>query len=69
MKGGRLQSNSSNICPRCGKAFTCGMNAGQASCWCAELPPLAIPESGSGCYCPECLRQLVAAQQQDQENL
>ncbi|MDD2989200.1 MAG: cysteine-rich CWC family protein [Zoogloea sp.] len=50
-----------NICPACGAAFTCGMEAGLAECWCASLPPvLAVPEAHAGqCYCPACLRQRI----------
>lgn len=47
-------------CPRCGIAFTCGMKAGQALCWCAELPPILPPEPLLGrCFCPDCLRLLA----------
>ena len=53
-----------NICPACGAAFTCGMNAGETSCWCAAYPPiLAVPEdeqTGS-CYCPDCLKRRIEA--------
>lgn len=51
------------VCPGCGKAFRCGMNAGQEPCWCAALPPLlAVPEAGAArCYCPSCLQSLLAA--------
>ncbi len=49
------------VCPGCGKAFTCGMAAGWVRCWCAEQPPLqALPDSGKGCYCPDCLREKLA---------
>ena len=52
-----------NICPACGAAFTCGMNAGLTECWCASLPPVRVaPEAHAGqCYCPACLRQRIAA--------
>lgn len=52
-----------NICPRCGGRFTCGMEAGAARCWCAELPRLvAVPaeDAVGGCYCPACLEALLA---------
>ncbi|MDD3353204.1 cysteine-rich CWC family protein [Zoogloea sp.] len=51
-----------NVCPACGAAFTCGMNAGADSCWCASLPPVfAVPEAGAGqCYCPGCLKAKIA---------
>lgn len=51
-----------NTCPRCGAAFTCGMNAGQEPCWCTILPLLSTPLPDAGCYCPACLKQLIEAQ-------
>lgn len=56
---------STNVCPGCGAAFTCGMNAGLPECWCASLPPIldvpAIPAGDVGaCYCPDCLRRRIA---------
>ena len=53
----------SNVCPECGALFTCGMNAGQTSCWCVAFPPLlAVPEGAAGsCYCPDCLRKKIEA--------
>ncbi|MBK6652438.1 MAG: cysteine-rich CWC family protein [Zoogloea sp.] len=56
-------TRATNICPACGAAFTCGMDAGLAACWCASLPPvLAVPESPVGqCYCPDCLKKKIAA--------
>ncbi|MBI4989700.1 MAG: cysteine-rich CWC family protein [Rhodocyclales bacterium] len=50
-------------CPGCGRAFICGMNAGWARCWCAELPPLPTqPEADKGCYCADCLKKRLAAE-------
>lgn len=47
-------------CPRCGAAFTCGMQAGEPVCWCAVLPPLStVPDEGAGCYCPACLKAML----------
>lgn len=57
---------ATNTCPRCGAAFTCGMNAGQEPCWCAALPVLAVTQPEAGCFCPDCLKQLVEAQSQNQ---
>ncbi len=51
-----------NVCPACGAAFTCGMNAGLNECWCAAFPPLlAVPEgeAAGSCYCPDCLRKRI----------
>jgi len=53
-----------NVCPACGTAFTCGMNAGLNECWCAAFPPLlAVPEgeAAGSCYCPDCLRKRIEA--------
>lgn len=49
-------------CSRCGAQFDCG--ARMAACWCQQLPPLdsSRVEAGAGCYCPDCLAALVAAQ-------
>jgi ribosomal protein L34E len=56
--------SATNRCPACGAAFTCGMNAGLAECWCASLPPAldvpAIPAGDVGaCYCPDCLKRRI----------
>jgi iron complex transport system substrate-binding protein len=48
------------LCPRCGANFSCGPQAGNARCWCDELPPLppsAAP--GADCLCPACLAKAV----------
>ncbi len=55
-------------CVRCGKAFGCGMVDGDAAspCWCTALPPLPaalLGRDAAGCYCPDCLAQLLAAAQ------
>lgn len=55
-----------NTCPRCGAAFTCGMQAGASACWCAAFPAaFAVPGADevaaeAGCYCPRCLAALIA---------
>lgn len=57
------------ICPRCGTVFECGMTAGKEPCWCAALPSLPpdayLPNrddaAASRCFCPYCLRALLAA--------
>ena len=42
-------NETTNVCPRCGAAFTCGMRAGEAECWCAALPAaFAVPAEGAG---------------------
>jgi len=59
-------NGSTNVCPRCGAAFGCGMRAGEAACWCAALPAaFAVPAEGAGeCYCPRCLRELIEARRE-----
>lgn len=39
--------------------------AEEAPCWCTELPMLLpVPVAGAaGCWCPDCLRAEIAAQQ------
>ncbi|MDK9713060.1 MAG: cysteine-rich CWC family protein [Sulfuritalea sp.] len=51
-----------NVCPQCGAQFRCGMEGGDATCWCASLPPLLpVPPKSAGivpaasCLCPACL--------------
>jgi len=40
------------------------MKAGWERCWCADLPALkALPEIGKECYCTECLKKMLAAEQ------
>ena len=62
-----------SICPRCGTSFECGMKdaaAGTEPCWCTQLPTLPpdayrpdkTNDAASRCFCPYCLRALVAAQ-------
>ncbi|SMB25077.1 conserved protein of unknown function [Sterolibacterium denitrificans] len=69
-----FDAGCSQRCPRCGAAFVCGVNDGTVRCWCADLPVLqgvieaaaaAERSADSGCascYCPTCLRELLAAQ-------
>jgi hypothetical protein len=52
--------NGGTVCPVCGGVFACGMRSG-AACWCAALPPLTFPpDAGKGCYCPDCLKAMLA---------
>jgi hypothetical protein len=48
-------------CARCGAPFRCGMQAGEAHCWCADLPAIA-PKLGRDCLCRACLEREIAAQ-------
>jgi hypothetical protein len=56
------------ICPRCGARFECGMKAGRQRCWCGELPALKAvgedPAAKASCYCPTCLKELLERQAQ-----
>jgi hypothetical protein len=57
-----------SVCPRCGAGLRCGMVAGDAECWCVQLPhvmPLPTERTpkaeGStlSCYCPACLKLIT----------
>lgn len=60
-----------STCARCGSTFECGMadTSDDAPCWCTQLPTLPVhayqtnkdDNTASGCFCPACLRVLVAA--------
>ena len=59
-----------STCVSCGAGFDCGMvdAAAPSPCWCTALPPLPAEQLGrdaAGCYCPDCLRALLAAPQRD----
>ncbi len=58
-----------SACVACGQSFQCGMvdTGAPDPCWCTQLPPLpaeqlqaAADRGKAGCYCPDCLRALVA---------
>jgi diphthamide synthase (EF-2-diphthine--ammonia ligase) len=53
---------SGEACARCGATFECGMKAGVAHCWCADVPPVAFDAPLAACLCPRCLRELAGAQ-------
>ena len=62
-----------SVCPSCGAGLRCGMVAGDAECWCVQLPnimplpaeraPLiptdAAPASAASCFCPDCLKKIT----------
>ncbi len=57
MKG--LQEGT--LCPACGQQNQCGVAAGAADCWCRQLPQLSSADASAvACYCPVCLRALLA---------
>jgi hypothetical protein len=49
-------------CARCGAAFQCAIAAGFERCWCAELPAVRVPDPQAACYCAQCLREILAAE-------
>lgn len=62
--------SSTSACPRCGAGLRCGMVAGDAECWCVQLPhvmpvPPALPgqalpdSSAASCFCPACLKLIT----------
>ena len=69
MPAGVKQSNGQKTCPRCGNGFTCGIQAGQPTCWCFDLPRVIPLEDakGEGCLCPDCLRKWIEQVQQDKD--
>lgn len=56
-----------SVCPRCGVDLRCGMVAGDAECWCVQLPHVmpvpaardALLPATASCYCPACLKQIT----------
>lgn len=66
-----------SVCPRCGAGLRCGNIAGDAHCWCAQLPnimpvpagraplapssPEAAGASAASCFCPACLQEITDA--------
>ena len=51
-------------CSACGRAFGCGVDAGD--CWCAGVDTdpdtlAALAGAYAGCLCPDCLRTQVAS--------
>jgi len=60
------QANTS-VCPRCGAGLRCGMVAGDAECWCVQLPHIMpapsernlTAEGSASCYCPACLKLIT----------
>jgi hypothetical protein len=52
-----------HLCPRCGRANECGMEKGETTCWCFELPHLlsvSETEHSGRCYCRQCLSRMIA---------
>lgn len=63
-----LKSANTSVCPRCGAGLRCAMAAGDAQCWCIQLPNVmpvpALPDNhADSCFCPACLQQITDEQQ------
>jgi hypothetical protein len=53
-----------SICPRCSRAFDCGIDSG--ACWCAEVTAngstrAAVAAFYDGCLCRDCLQSMEDA--------
>jgi ssDNA-binding Zn-finger/Zn-ribbon topoisomerase 1 len=64
------QPETQQQCPRCGTAFTCGLQAGHETCWCFAFPHLITIENSSrkGCLCPNCFKQVIEEIQHSQDD-
>jgi hypothetical protein len=54
--------NLTSNCTCCGAAFSCGMEAGDDSCWCVGYPKVEPAADVTSCLCPVCLQRFVAEQ-------
>ena len=53
-------SHDGSYCPRCTSKFTCAVEAGGTSCWCASHPRvLPVPSTAGRCLCPDCLASMI----------
>ena len=70
MTSPELKLANTSVCPRCGAGLRCAMVAGDAECWCVQLPhvmpvPFALPvpvlpdNIAASCFCPACLKQIT----------
>ena len=50
-------------CPGCGSIFACKTEGG---CWCNHLPKLKKRLGGLKCFCPKCLSEIIAKQDQEE---
>ncbi len=55
-------------CLGCGSTFECGMNKSE-TCWCSiEFPAvMPLPEAVKGCYCRNCLEELISTARQEKK--
>jgi len=49
-------------CPKCSVNFTCSASG----CWCSELPQVMPMNPEAGCYCPDCLKELIESKIKEQ---
>jgi len=60
---GEAAVGDGRTCPTCGDANECGMEKGEATCWCFTLPhvpSLSETEQASQCFCRTCLSRVIA---------
>jgi Cysteine-rich CWC len=51
-----------DICPTCCNMNNCGMEKGEATCWCFAMPhelPVSAIEDDGRCYCRACLTRVI----------
>lgn len=53
------------MCPQCGAAFTCGIAAGTARCWCFDLSRVMPVRADTACLCPGCLARAIQQTQEE----
>jgi hypothetical protein len=62
------QETINSTCPQCGTAFLCGYQADEKTCWCFQLPHIAVNDSLGCCLCPKCLLERIRQQQKGNPN-
>lgn len=50
--------HNEKTCPNCHKKFGCGAGTGNG-CWCTAFPPIMPLDDIIGCYCPNCLKDII----------
>lgn len=53
------------ICPECGKQFSCDIAAGKETCWCFSHPKVHPDRTSMKCLCPDCLDTMLLNQQNE----
>ncbi len=60
------QEAAVKICSLCGENMTCGIQSGNSTCWCFDLPHVMKMETASaGCLCRDCLEAAIKKQSGD----